>query len=32
MIFEREKYLDELGVLTIGLLDFLMNKKLLEQG
>lgn len=32
MIFEREKYLDELGVLTIGLLDFLMDKKLLEQG
>ncbi len=32
MIFERKKYLDELGVLTVGLLDFLTDKNLLEQG
>lgn len=39
MIFERKKYLDdihrkedELGMLTVGLLDFLIDKKILEQG
>ena len=32
MIFERKKYLDELGALTVGPLDFLTDKNLLEQG
>lgn len=32
MVFERKKYLNELVVLTVGLLDFLTDKNLLEQG
>ena len=32
MVFERKKYLNELEVSTVGLLDFLTDKNLLEQG
>ncbi len=32
MVFERKKYLNELEVSTVGLLDFLTDKNLLKQG